>query len=407
MTDTTSPLVLPGTAPSPWGARWRTAALALIPLFLLAAALVALLRADSPLGERVAPPIETLTIDRVLLPRPGLMEVSVRNGGPDPVTIAQVMVDDAYWRFTMPGGQTLPRLGSGTVMLPYPWVEGETHAITLVSETGVLFTTEVPVALESPHLDGASLWRLGLIGIYVGVVPVAIGLLWYPVLRRLGRQTLNFILALTIGLLAFLAVDMFLEAGEVAAAAAPAFNIPALVPLLALFTAALLVAASHAIRARTGAATGLTIAYGVALGIGLHNLGEGLAIGGALALGELALGVFLMAGFTLHNVTEGIGIAAPLARQRPLLWHFAALAALAGAPAILGVWIGAFTYSPAWIAVFLAVGVGAILQVIVEVGRMIARTQERAGEPALGWVTLGGAAAGVAVMYLTSLLVAA
>jgi zinc transporter ZupT len=406
MTESTSPRVLPGAASSRGSGWLRTAALALIPLFLLAAALVALLRADSPLGERVAPPIETLTIDRVLLPRPGLMEVSVRNGGPDPVTIAQVMVDDAYWLFSMPGGQTLPRLASGTIVLPYPWVAGEAHAITLVSETGVLFTAEVPVALESPQLNGPSLWRLALLGLYVGVVPVAIGLLWYPLLRRLGRQTLNFILALTIGLLAFLAVDMFLEAGEVAAAAAPAFNVPALVPMLALFTAALLMAVSHAIRARTGAA-GLTVAYGVALGIGLHNLGEGLAIGGALALGELALGVFLMAGFTLHNVTEGIGIAAPLARQRPALWHFAALAALAGAPAILGVWIGAFTYSPAWIAVFLAVGVGAILQVIVEVGRMIARTQERAGEPALGWVTLGGAAAGVAMMYLTSLLVAA
>ena len=200
---------------------------------------------------------------------------------------------------------------------------------------------------------------------------------------------------------------MYLEANEVAAAASPAFNIPALIPLLVLLTARLLVAVSHAIRARTGGATALTVSYGIALGIGLHNLGEGLAIGGAFALGALSLGVFLIAGFTLHNVTEGIGIAAPLARQRPALWHFVALAALAGAPAVLGVWIGAFTYSPLWIAIFLAIGVGAILQVIVEVGRMIARMQERAGQPALDWMGLAGATAGVALMYLTALLVTA
>nr|MBA2598905.1 metal transporter [Chloroflexia bacterium] len=152
---------------------------------------------------------------------------------------------------------------------------------------------------------------------------------------------------------------------------------------------------------------GLALAYQIALGIGLHNLGEGLAIGAAFALGEAALGVFLILGFTLHNVTEGIGIAAPVVRDRPALPHFLALAALAGAPAILGTWIGAFVYSPFWTTIFLAIGIGAILQVIVEVSRLIRRAQERAGEPALTWATFGGAAAGIAVMYLTALLVAA
>jgi zinc transporter, ZIP family len=139
----------------------------------------------------------------------------------------------------------------------------------------------------------------------------------------------------------------------------------------------------------------------------LHNLGEGLAIGAAFALGEAALGVFLILGFTLHNVTEGIGIAAPLVRDRPRLAHFAGLALLAGGPAIIGTWIGAFVYSPFWTTIFLAVGIGAILQVIVEVGRLIWRSQRTAGEPALTWATFGGVAAGIAVMYLTALLVAA
>jgi zinc transporter ZupT len=79
---------------------------------------------------------------------------------------------------------------------------------------------------------------------------------------------------------------------------------------------------------------GLALATYIALGIGRHNLGEGLAIGAAFAAGVAGLGVFLVLGFTLHNVTEGIGIAAPLTGARPSLLAFAGLALLAGGPAI-------------------------------------------------------------------------
>jgi zinc transporter, ZIP family len=384
----------------PWALLW-----ALLPLLLLAGVVALIVRTDAGLGERTVPPIETLSVQRVRLPEPGLIELEVVNDGPDAVTIAQVLVDDAYWRFALDGGPELDRLESATVAIPYPWVEGEAHHIALVSATGVLFEAEVPVAVESPAADRESFWRFALVGLYVGVVPVALGLLWYPFLRRLGRGGMDFVLALTVGLLVFLVVDMFEEAREVALAAPGALGAPTLVPVLALLTAALLVTVGRSLRARGG--TGLPLAYQIATGIGLHNLGEGLAIGGAFALGEVALGVFLILGFTLHNVTEGIGIAAPIVRERPALPHFVALAAVGGVPAILGTWIGAYVYSPFWTAVFLAVGVGAILQVIVEVGRLVWQGRARRGEPALGWTTFGGVAAGVAVMYLTALLVAA
>ena len=73
-----------------------------------------------------------------------------------------------------------------------------------------------------------------------------------------------------------------------------------------------------------------------------------------------------------------VGIAAPVVRERPQFWHFLGLALLAGAPAIIGTWIGAFTYSAFWTTIFLAVGIGAILQVIWEVGRLIQRGQAKA-----------------------------
>lgn len=389
------------------GLKSSTVLLALIPLVLLAAVITTIVRTDAGLGERTAPPLETLSIQRIALPEPGLIELDVVNDGPDPITIAQVIVDDAYWQFTISPANVLDRLDRATLRIPYPWVQDEAHAIGLISATGAVFETEVAVAIESPETNRSSIARFALIGLYVGVVPVALGLLWYPFLRRLGRRGLNFILALTVGLLVFLVVDMFEEARERALSAPTTLGAPILVPLLALLTAGFLMIAGQSLRRRQRDDGGLNLAYQIAIGIGLHNLGEGLAIGSAFAIGEAALGVFLIVGFTLHNVTEGIGIAAPLVGNRPKLAHFVALAAVAGTPAIVGTWIGAFTFSPFWTTVFLAIGIGAILQVIVEVGRLVYRSQRRHDEPALTWVTLGGVTAGIAVMYATALLVSA
>jgi zinc transporter ZupT len=220
-----------------------------------------------------------------------------------------------------------------------------------------------------------------------------------------------FVLTLTIGLLAFLVADMWGEAQDVGATVAGSFHAPVLIPVLALLTVGLLVTVGNALKRRSKEsgeqAGGLRLAYQIAVGIGLHNLGEGLAIGSAFALGETALGVFLIIGFTLHNVTEGVGIAAPVVRNRPSLLHFAGLALVAGAPAIIGTWIGAFTYSAFWTTIFLAIGIGAILQVIWEVGKLVSKSQTRAGEPLFTWTTLGGVAAGAAMMYATAVFIAA
>jgi zinc transporter ZupT len=407
MENTTSPLEPTNTGDTGVANRLTTIGMVLLPLLLLAGVLAWILATDAGLPEREAPPIETLNVERVLLPEPGTIELRVINDGPDPITIAQVLVDEAFWQFTIEPDNTLDRLESATITIPYPWVRDEAHGITMLSETGVAFEAEIPVAIESPEADRASFGRFALIGLYVGVVPVALGLLWYPSMRNLGRRGMNFVLALTVGLLAFLAIDMWEEAHEVALGVAGTFEMPVLIPILALLTAGLLTIVGHAIRGRNKDAGGLALAYQIATGIGLHNLGEGLAIGAAFALGEAALGVFLIVGFTLHNVTEGVGIAAPLVKRRPALLHFVALAAVAGAPAIIGTWIGAFVYSPLWTTVFLAIGIGAIVQVIVEVGRLILRSQQRAEEPLFTWPTFGGFTAGLVLMYATALLVAA
>lgn len=375
---------------------------ALLPLALLLVLVVVLLRVGL-LGvfEAAFPPVEELTIDRVVL-RPGQMIIHVTNGGPEPVTVAQVLVDEAYWEYTIEPAATIHRLGRATMTLPYPWVEGDAHEIRLITSTGVTFDHTVEVAAESPRLDGRYLATFTLLGVYVGVIPVFLGLLWFPFLRQLEQRWVAFFLSLTAGLLLFLGVDALEEALEVADGLPPAYQGTALVLVGVVITVLLLVAVSR--RVVSGAdpvRRRLALAFLIALGIGLHNLGEGLAIGAAYSLGKIALGTFLVIGFAIHNTTEGLGIVAPIAKDRPPLGTLALLGALAGVPTILGAWLGGFTYSPVLATLFLAIGAGAIFQVVYELIKLMGGER-----PALSH-QVAGFAAGLLVMYITGLFVAA
>jgi zinc transporter, ZIP family len=387
--------------------RWGGSALlwALIPLLLLGVLLAMLVVTGAGLGARTAPPIEELTVDRITLPTSGQIVVDVTNGGADLVTIAQVQVDDAYWDFDITPNASIPRLGGATITIPYPWVQDEAHFIKLVSSNGVTFEGEIAVATVMPAADARTFWQYALLGIYVGIIPVGLGLLWYPFLRRLGRSGMQAVLSLTVGLLVFLLFDTIAEALDIIGRTAGVFGGAPLIFLVALLAFLALIAIGS--RGKGRETSRLGIAYRIALGIGLHNLGEGLAIGAAFAFGEAALGTFLVIGFTLHNITEGIGIAAPIAKERPKFWHFVALAALAGLPAVLGVWIGGFIYNNLAAALFLALGAGAIAQVVYEVGRLIVRQSREDGMPLLSPATFGGLVAGIVIMYATALLVTA
>ena len=371
------------------------------PLVLLVA-LVALFLKAGPVGvfQQSFPPVEELTIERISLPRTGLMQVDVVNGGPQAVTVAQVFVDDASWVHSIDGPRTIGRLESRRIEIPYPWVAGEPHTVTLVSSTGLTFSSTVPVAVQTPRADARYLSTFALLGIYAGVVPVLIGLLWLPFLRRVERRWLDFFLALTIGLLVFLGVDALIEAMQTSSLVSGAFQGQALVLLGAVGTP-LLLAAFGAMRPRSGGAhSPLYVATLIALGIGLHNLGEGLAIGTSYATGEIALGTFLVVGFLLHNTTEGLGIVAPLGQEQPRVGQLLGLGALAGVPTVIGAWIGGLAYSPLWTTLFFAVGAGAIAQVVIELGRLLRRRGTT-----LSPLNVAGVLAGLLLMYLTGVAI--
>ena len=389
--------------------RWRL--WALVPVVLLVGIVSLFASAGDSVLEllgRNPPAADEFDIRRVEF-EPGEIRIRVTNPQREDLTIASVTVDDAIVPFTLDGPQRLERLRSSTIVVAYDWVDAEPISVGVTSSTGIETQEEIAAAVETPDPSPKGFLGYALVGFLVGIVPIALGLLWLPSLRRTAPQWLAAFMALTAGLLTFLALEALAEALERQALLPGALGGPGLVLVgvagsyLALtFLAQRLGGRRQGTRA--AGLTGLGLATLVAIGIGLHNLGEGLAIGSSFALGELTLGTFLIVGFMIHNVTEGLGIAAPAAEEKSTSWaRLALLAIVAGAPAIVGAWLGGYLTNDFLGVVFFAAAAGAALEVVVEVGRFVARRAP--GGLSSGYV-VGGFLAGIAAMYLTGLLLA-
>lgn len=370
---------------------------AVLPALVIAALVFLFVKID-PIGSlRDIPPIEAVSFEQTVL-RPDHISLKVRNDGPDAFTIAQVLVDDAYWAHDI-GQRTLGRLDSTTIDIDYPWEPGSPLTIGLVTSTGLVLEHAIDVATVTPELDGATLGVYALLGLYIGVIPIAVGLLWFPALRRASQKWLSFFLAFTVGLLAFLLVDTVAEGLDIASGTAASLNGVGVFFIGTLIAVVVLTWLSTALDARRKVTGGLLLSYLISAGIGLHNLGEGLAVGAALSSGEIALGTFLVVGFALHNTTEGLAIVAPLGsdEERPSIWHFVALGAIAGVPTIAGAWLGGFAFSPVWGSFAFGIAAGAIAQVVWAIGRSM-RKRAGTGAAALGFCI------GLVTMYATGLL---
>ena len=228
-----------------------------------------------------------------------------------------------------------------------------------------------------------SFWTTVLLGAIAGFT-IFLGL---PIARarRLSPQTVALLNALAIGILLYLVVEIAqnaivpisqgLHAWHAGAGAFPVGPVTVFVLGLLIGLVGLGSAATHFTRqAAMHAENPIVLAALIAIGIGAHNFGEGLAIGASAASGATAVALALIVGFGLHNATR-IGVAAPLVGRVVPTWAQIGLAGLiAGGPTFVGTIIGYSFYSPTLSVFFLAIAVGALIFVIGELWSLLRRT---------------------------------
>src|SRR5688500_6671793 len=382
---------------------FRTLIRPLLPLITRAGASALFLYTGGVLRLESPVPVENLEVERYVLERNEIY-LHVRNTGPEELTIASVIINEASMPSSVTPSPTIPRLGRAEIHVNYAWTEGEAYGITVFTTNAIAFGVDIPVAFETPQPSPRTFWAFTLIGLYVGVIPVFLGIFWFPALRQLGRRTMTFLMAATAGLLIFLGLDTLAEALEFAAEVPSAFQGIGLIGIGAVATFLLLDAISKRQTIITGSESErrLAIALMIAIGIGFHNLGEGLAIGAAYNVGEIALGTFLVVGFIIQNITEGLGIIAPVLRDRPSIGRLALMGLIGGAPAILGAWIGGYTPSPFLAVLFLAIGTGAIFEVVYEIAKLIQKDTTREAMPL---TVFSGVVTGMLLLWVTGLLI--
>ncbi len=373
----------------------------IIPIVLLAAVILYLFGPGADLLN-FGTPLPDITLERIEFVKSEI-QVTVRNTGPIDLSIAQADVNDRILPAAIEPDARLSRFETALVRIPFEWNEAEPYEIGLTVNDGTRFAQSVAAAAPAmkPSVELASYFAV--IGTYVGIIPVMIGLLWFPFITKMSPAKYKFFLALTAGLLIFLGIDAIGEGFEISAERlSGAFNGQLLIATVVVGSfVGLYYTAEKLVSRVSSASKSVAIALMVAIGIGLHNLGEGLAIGAAIGLGEVALSKFLIIGFTIHNTTEGLAIAAPMARQKPMIKKLALMGFIAGAPAILGAWVGGFQYSPIMAIIFLSVGAGAIFQVVIAILKWIRQDEQGL----LSAPTAAGVTVGMIIMYVTSILV--
>ena len=408
-------------------------AFAIIPFVVLTAMILFLF---SPIGQSFlnsGVPMPEVTIEKIEF-QEGRIVAFIRNTGPMDITIAQADINDRIHPAAIEPSRSLSRLTGAQVIIPFPWNPAEPYEVGITTSDGVRFSKSVEAAAQvlTPNVEQVLLFAI--IGAYVGIIPIMIGLLWYPFIRRLNTNKYNFFLSLTAGLLVFLGIDAVLESNEIISEnVAAIFNGQVLIVMVVIVSFLVLLYASETLTQRaakksvsanystsslsSSASTTsqqqqqelikpLAISLMIAIGIGLHNFGEGLAISAAVLLGKAALGTFLIVGFTLHNTTEGLAIVAPIAKSgQVMIRKLIVMGFIAGAPTIAGAWIGGFVYSPLAAIIFLSVGAGAIFQVVYSITSWISHTSSRNRKSLINASTIAGFAIGMLIMYTTGLLI--
>lgn len=240
------------------------------------------------------------------------------------------------------------------------------------------------------------LQSIGL-GAIAGVIPVYLGILAALFLGKvLPRTWEGGLIGVANGVLVYLFFDLMHEATEQTGARDLVSWLVFLSSLGVSFVGLVALESSQVFGARTGSRL-LSLPYMIAVGMGLHNLGEGLAIGASYASGEYTLSALLVAGFGLHNGTEGFGIVGA-AGKTPMSWRDVLLLGLiAGVPTCVGTFLSGQGVSPYFSICFYSLAAGSLLYVVLSL-TVISYTASRRVQVASGMF------AGIAIMYITAMV---
>lgn len=235
------------------------------------------------------------------------------------------------------------------------------------------------------------------LGAVAGLFPVYLGILAALYLGRvLPRTWEGGLIGVANGVLVYLFFDLMHEATEQTGARDPISWLVFLGSLGVSFVGLVALESSQVFGARAGNRI-LSLPYMIAVGMGLHNLGEGLAIGASYAGGQYTLSALLVAGFGLHNGTEGFGIVGA-AGKTPISWRDVLLLGLiAGLPTCVGTFLSGQGVSSYFSICFYALAAGSLLYVVLSLTVMSYTATRRLQVSA-------GMFAGIAIMYLTAML---
>ena len=244
--------------------------------------------------------------------------------------------------------------------------------------------------------DHPTLLQLIGLGSVVGVLPVYLGLAAALILFKEGRWAWQLI-GVSTGILLYLFFDLMDESLELV-------NSPDMLSWV-VFTGSFLLSFFGLFLVdkywqgkRKHASPASLLPYTIALGMGFHNLGEGLAVGTSYAQGHLALTQLLVLGFALHNGTEGFAISVPASRTHVDAKNFAALGLLAGGPTVLGTIISAHALTPYLSLGCYTLAAGSLLYVIISL--ITCSYKGRLMQAAIG------AGLGISLMYATGAVLA-
>jgi zinc transporter ZupT len=368
----------------------------------------------------------------------------IRNTGQIDTSVSQADINDRIHPAAIEPKKDIKRFESAKIIIPFSWNRAEPYEIGITTDDGTRFSKLVDAAAPTIAPNYEQLSIFAIIGTYVGIIPIMVGLLWYPFIRKLSHNIYNFFLSFTAGLLVFLGIDALLESNEIIVTnVSSIFNGQMLIIIITIITFLGLnlvtkkltrrrskekqqpleqqekyhssKSSSSSLSSVSSTSSGpsqseiikpLTLSMMIAIGIGLHNFGEGLAIGSTILIGEIALSTFLIIGFTIHNTTEGLAIISPLkqSQKKISIRSLVILGLIAGGPTILGTWIGGFLYYPIATAIFIAIGAGAIFQVVHQIYSWFSSYSEGKNVFNDGYI-ISGFLVGMIAMYLTGLLV--